>query len=459
MNMSSSRPTLRQARSFLSRRSAPGDVDSKVEVCGRYWLQRYYRAPFGFSLSHIDRLISILGPEAEMPLSADEADKACAAAQKEVSHECPVAPTAPDRRQSGSDSQEAPGACNRGDADEASDSPADGAQQREPEDRESQSGEAVQGSSAPTSGPATGLSGSEADMPLQGAGQSDTTAGDHTQRDAESDPQPDGTSDAGQPDAFGCHGDGIDTRDVIPTAAGPQHDMFTDAAPESGVGAGSDSQSPKKSFGGCYADADRARYQARSLSRDAKDVIRSLRRLVRQTQMNLSGEQSPRINGRSLVTEIAGRSLRLSRCRREECDMGAVAVLADLSGSCSACAPDTLAAAYAVQAEMPEAVHVIQHSNGIGCDAQRMVSVPDSVRCVVAFGDWDAVDLYRPIIDRGVQLIWLDSFGKKAGVRRSSDAKRGAFAGWAGEPTKFDGVGDAASAAIALRLAIHEARQ
>ncbi|RMH26411.1 MAG: hypothetical protein D6692_09370 [Planctomycetota bacterium] len=205
--------------------------------------------------------------------------------------------------------------------------------------------------------------------------------------------------------------------------------------------------------GGWCADSGTAARRARtpSVSRAAKEVARALRRLVRAETVGCGEEQSPRLQPRRLVTELAAKSVRLSRCRREELEPRKVLVAPDLSGSCSACAEDTLAAAYAVAAALPGVVEVVEHSNGERRDNQSWDWT--DVAALVALGDWDAAHVYEDAVEHGVTVYWLDSYGKAGGVRPSRDGPKGRFRRWQKAPVKYDGVSTAADAAIALRAA------
>lgn len=274
----------------------------------------------------------------------------------------------------------------------------------------------------------------------EGAAEADPGAGDHPGRDARVSVQT-GTPTDGDVGDIGRQQDdgGTAGRNAEPAQAG------VDSA---------------SSPGGVCADASAARRRASCLLSPARDVVRALERLVAR-EVGVMGDPSPRLDAGMLVRELVSMSCRLSRARRDEMEMGRVVVAPDLSGSCSACAPDTLAAAYAMRDAMPQTFAVIEHSNGQWYDEAagwRDLDTHPAIadgrcRCLLVFGDWDGGLVYRRIADRHPQcrIIWLDSWGKAGGVRPSADARNGRFRGWRSMPTKYDGVGTAADAAIALR--------
>lgn len=301
---------------------------------------------------------------------------------------------------------------------------------------------------------------------VDGAGEAGTVDGDDPSCDRVAAPKPVDKPDRGSEATTGVAGEGGDTppskseapREGAVSSRSVSQDVATRSEPKGNC----DSRTVTARPGGVYADSAAARRRAISLRGPARDVARALRRLVAR-EVGTYGEPSPRISGRRLVREMVGMSYRLSRAHRDEMDIGRVVIAPDLSGSCSACAPDTLAAAYAIQAAMPEVVQVIEHSNGQyhGAHGWQDLDTHPAIadgrcRCLVIYGDWDGGQVYRRIAERwpDCRIVWLDSYGKAGGVRPSCDAKRGYFKDWARPPLKFDGVGTAADAAVALRQAV-----
>jgi len=73
------------------------------------------------------------------------------------------------------------------------------------------------------------------------------------------------------------------------------------------------------------------------------------------------------------------------------------------------------------------------------------------VRAVVAFGDWDAGDVYKHICNLDIPLVWLDSYCARDGVKTASKRLRSHAKGWNQQPYAWwQGVNDAESARYAL---------
>jgi hypothetical protein len=216
--------------------------------------------------------------------------------------------------------------------------------------------------------------------------------------------------------------------------------------------------SPRNRYGGTFADEEAAYLLRRSHTRPAKEIVRAFRRLIQS--VDLGGlEESPRISAPRLAKEIVSSRYHLARAVRRELDIPLIAMLCDVSGSCSAVCTDTLAACLAVADELPNCT-VLRHSNGILVGRAQTIldhlaELHRAVGLVVAFGDWDAGDQYRTLCESGAQLVWLDSYAAKgSGVRKASKRLRAAADQWKRQPLAwYQGVNDASSAAIALRAA------
>lgn len=157
------------------------------------------------------------------------------------------------------------------------------------------------------------------------------------------------------------------------------------------------------------------------LGRRFTDALRKMIKL----QVSTRGDRSPRILPRKLVREIVTKRCNLAATRREELDIRPILLMCDVSGSCSAVCADTLKACLDIQAEMPELVQVVVHSNGMPCEAQGrfITQVSDEWErrieaytshnwaFVVNFGDDDAIDVLQAIHDNGAKIVQFDSFG------------------------------------------------
>jgi len=265
-------------------------------------------------------------------------------------------------------------------------------------------------------------------------------------------------------------------------------------APRRGRGS---SRGPRAIWGGDHVEREALRVIRTASRREAREVRRALDRLLARLSVGLGSEPSPRLHARRLVSELAARRARLSRARREELERPLTIVAADVSGSCSAVATETLAAALAC-AEADPTVLVIEHSNGyvhalygerarelgalaeglaagqqnlldgigLASDREALLGRPREswwrallqryrVAGVVAFGDADAGDIYHELDRAGVPVYWLDSHCCAAlGYRpRPSSGQRlrhGAY---------WIGVSSAQGAAYALREMARRGRQ
>lgn len=233
--------------------------------------------------------------------------------------------------------------------------------------------------------------------------------------------------------------------------------------------------SPSKYSGGNFSDRDKAYFLSRYYTREAKSVARALRRLIRQLAQIGGQDETSRIDPRRLVRERVTCRWNFARIRRQEAEPGIFYLLADVSGSCSTCCTETLAACLAVAQEMGWQAQVLQHSNGHVVrpfDANEWPDENDDyitdwihvtgkpVAGVVAFGDWDAGNQYRLLCESGTPFVWLDSYAAKHGVRPASRWLRAPAAGWKKLPLVwYQGVNSAKTAAIALRDAVRKIRR
>lgn len=180
-------------------------------------------------------------------------------------------------------------------------------------------------------------------------------------------------------------------------------------------------------------------------------IGKALHRLFDGWAMAAQGEMSsPRLNSRKLVTELVGRSYRLSRCRREEMVRPVVFVLPDVSGSCSASCDEAVAAALSLMDGRPGYdVAVVPHVNGSAIPLaastpelmalmaqclvrgsvdswldrwdewrnwERLLARTGPVAGCLALGDADGTSLYR-FLAKKAPLVWMDSYAAKGGAR------------------------------------------
>lgn len=253
-------------------------------------------------------------------------------------------------------------------------------------------------------------------------------------------------------------------------------------AAEDGSTTAAESDLPKGLFGGMTADREEARQQIATLRSEGRRLVKELRRLIRMSECGLQGHPSPRFVPHKLVREMLSSRWSLNKARREEMDLPVFAVMADLSGSCSATSTQTLAACYTIAAEMPDRVVVIEHSNGEVTDVVRgdvrttmpldkyghrhpgtrldewyERNVHRPLGGVLFFGDWDGSHhlgrLAAQMTEESV-IVWLDSHAKKSGVI----CRPALIQSWVKEyglrcrVHYCTGVGDAETAVAALRM-------
>ena len=222
----------------------------------------------------------------------------------------------------------------------------------------------------------------------------------------------------------------IDLREILRTL---ESGVVSEGEVGHGVTHGAPSRgAPRHAHGGVHAQIGAAQGAD---PRETRRALRALERLLRSVDVGVGTEPSPRVSGRRLVREIAGRSYRPSRWRREELEHGRVLVLPDVSGSCSVAAPSTVAAACALADQDPR-VWVISHSNGVPIESYGQGAPPipadlgvgwdygqatwwlellarERIEAVIALGDTDAVTVYRALAEQlteGGLLVWLDSY-------------------------------------------------
>ncbi len=290
--------------------------------------------------------------------------------------------------------------------------------------------------------------------------------GNHRTGDSAGDgPAPDPSEGAGDPQPLGQVAEG----GCITSASLEAHDGIDSGVPwpaveTGGVRRGKPSLTACREFGGLYSDLDVAERLAEQLSNPARRVRRALLRLLGAQDMGSPEDASPRIAWKKLVTELVTRRCALARAQRRELDAPAYAILCDESGSCSASATDTVAAAISI-ARQDDRVIVVRHSNGQVHDTYGRAlrvhghlppieSVLPPVRAVIAFGDADALHSYQAIGTE--RFFWLHSWSARRGGVRPAPRHMQRDHGWPALAGYYVGVNSAETAAVALE---HMARQ
>jgi|FLYN01.1.fsa_nt_gi hypothetical protein len=320
------------------------------------------------------------------------------------------------------------------------------------------------GAGEPSSGVAAPPDGGEAaasdNSPRDGESAArDAEGADRPEKDDEGSPAGEAASTAGAPEQSDETG-GVGSESAQTAQAGSSG---------SGPSGNAPSQTERKEHGGVCDDAAEAELLRRSARTAAKEVVRALRRLFRKLDVGLGEEPSLRLSVPKLVREIVSRSVRLARIKRTELERPLGLVLADVSGSCSAAATGTVAAALALTEEDRDLL-VVRHSNGYvesvhGRPAKEILrkkkgEIKDllgfedlSLRGIVAFGDWDAAWAYERLCAKA-PFVWLDSYAAKHGVKPASSNLREGYRSWTAFPVAhYQGVNSAETAAIALRNA------
>ena len=196
--------------------------------------------------------------------------------------------------------------------------------------------------------------------------------------------------------------------------------------------------------------------------------------------MDLCGtDPSMRLDGKKLVREMQARRANLSRIRRDELQTGTKLLMVDVSMSCERVAKYAMAAAAAILRRDPRCVLVV-HSNGIpervygalegslpkpyechnGYDVEswwaetiRRLNAVSALAGAVNWGDWDAGFVMRQLAEGGTPVVWFDHYSQH-GVAQASASLRSGASDWSIQPIAwYEGVIDAESTALALRLA------
>ena len=195
-------------------------------------------------------------------------------------------------------------------------------------------------------------------------------------------------------------------------------------------------------LGGDTSDEAVAKHLAKNTTPAVRKLARLLANVFRRWEMTTVGvSNSPRLDSYKLVREIASRRYEITRATKRELDSQPLIVIsADVSGSCSACSTETLAAALAVMKVMPSLI-VVKNFNGDVCDdpawyyaaegstaaaalrsmqlahegfasfVRRMVHEKHfSLKGVVVFGDTQGLHEYAEIAKTAVPMVLLDNY-------------------------------------------------
>ena len=200
------------------------------------------------------------------------------------------------------------------------------------------------------------------------------------------------------------------------------------------------------SFGDCnpggHVEAAFAKLQSKRMRAQAKSIQNRMEMIFRMNEVGIGQDETPRLNPLKLIKELVGRSVRMSKTRREERGAGLKLILVDISPSCAAIRDACYAAALSIADADPNVV-VFAHFNGyatVGDDDELMVGkrykeIPiirddylqaDTERFeeflssgklagAIAFGDSDAASLYG-LIAKYAPMVWMTPFDKEAAI-------------------------------------------
>lgn len=230
-------------------------------------------------------------------------------------------------------------------------------------------------------------------------------------------------------------------------------------------------QAVQKGYGGQHV-----KWKTALPNKHSRLLQKALQTLVLKT-CGAQGEASPKTDAKRLVRELVTQRVALSRTKRETLEKRYILVLIDASGSCAGVCEEFLTAAQAIQ-ERDDRVLLVIHSNGIPLQyiergQVQSTSFPTdetdetvllqpylsflrgrALGLVLAFGDGDAVEVYRHFVERGSYLVWLDSYCKRYGVRNASRTLKAGLEPWiaAHNVAYIQGVGDTPSTLEAFHL-------
>lgn len=186
------------------------------------------------------------------------------------------------------------------------------------------------------------------------------------------------------------------------------------------VGCGMTLSHPRACYGGNFLDENIQNLRMELV----EDWIAVFKKVA--LKMGAIGDPSPRIDSRGLVTEMVSKRWKRSAFQRREQTLGELYIFIDVSGSCSSYCNEQFAAVSAVQKTI-NGVRIVLHSNGYELETGAEIDRIDtqSIRSVVAFGDWDAAyqlaALFRKIRKQGGKSMFLDNFGCSShGVHRTN---------------------------------------
>jgi len=185
---------------------------------------------------------------------------------------------------------------------------------------------------------------------------------------------------------------------------------------------------------GGFVDEAFAALHSKRLKAQARSVQSRMEMIFRMNEVGVGQEDTPRLNAVSLIKEIVGKSMRMSKTYKEERGSGLKIIMVDISPSCAAIRDACYAAALAI-ADSDSDVVVFTHFNGYMSGAKskiignRFREVPPilddgdttafeaflatgKLAGAIAFGDADAAKLYG-LIAKYTPMVWMTPFDKE----------------------------------------------
>ena len=195
---------------------------------------------------------------------------------------------------------------------------------------------------------------------------------------------------------------------------------------------------------GGHIDAALAKLGSKHLRAQSNSIKSRMELIFRMTEVGVGMDETPRLSSSKLVSEIAGKSFRMSRVRREERGAGLKLILVDVSPSCAAIRDACYAAAIGIADADPDVI-VFAHFNGyfymdqsdgeimVGTRWKELPIIQESTMTedmeaferflasgklsgAIAFGDTDAAKLYS-LISRYCPMVWLTPDSTRQSLR------------------------------------------
>ena len=213
-----------------------------------------------------------------------------------------------------------------------------------------------------------------------------------------------------RPEPGRCGGDGSPagnrasaTADAASGASGHHGDG---RSPQGGQASGEAESPAAATFGGRYLSADPA-VAARQQATAAREAAVLLSRIIERA-VGISGEASPRVDGRALVREIVSRRVAIDRARRREMATRHLVIAVDESGSCAPTVAAMMGMALEIARRLPAGTcSVIRHSNGYALGAGEMCA-PAVRRVLARYSKGLSAYYFSRRQEEASRAAWLD---------------------------------------------------